>query len=203
MIQSLTEIFNEFGSDKGSYFTHTNSTNNISHNYTKTYDELMSPYRDKEINFLEIGIWSPFYPGASVKAWTKYFNNVNFYGLDIEDCSHLSNDKIRIFVGDQSNEDFLKTVTDTTPNFRFIIDDGAHTDLHIIKSLGTLFHKLESGGIYFIEDLHVVNKTDLFKLVDKKFDTNLLDKEKIEYINNNIESCYFTNNDKLCVIVKK
>jgi hypothetical protein len=203
MKQTLTEIFNEYGSDKGSYFTHVGSTINVAHNYTQIYDELMSPYRDKEINFLEIGIWSPYYPGASIKSWTRYFSNINFYGLDIEDCRHLSNDKIKIFVGDQSNEEFLKNVVDVSPNYRFIIDDGAHTDLHIIKSLGHLFPKLESGGIYFIEDLHVVNKTELYKLIDKNFKSSLLDDEKLQYINDNIQSCYFTNNDKLCVIIKK
>ena len=30
-------------------------------------------FRNDTINMLEIGIWSPYYPGASVKAWTKYF----------------------------------------------------------------------------------------------------------------------------------
>jgi len=201
--ESLTEIFNEMGSDKGSYFTHKNSTTNIAHNYTSTYDEIMTPFRDENINFLEIGLWSPYYPGASIKAWTKYFTKVKFYGIDIVDCRHLTNDNINISMLDQSNESELNEFIEGKPKFKFIIDDGGHTEHMIIKSLGTLFPHLESGGVYFIEDLHVVDKKNLYKLINKNFETNIISLDKIKYINENISSCYFTNNDKLCIIIKK
>jgi hypothetical protein len=89
------------------------------------------------------------------------------------------------------------------PLFKFIIDDGVHEEEAIIKSLGTLFPHLESKGVYFIEDLHVVNKADLYKLREKNFESKYISQDKIDYINNNIENCYFSQDQKLCVIIKK
>jgi len=46
-------------------------------------------------------------------------------------------------------------------------------------------------------------KKNLYKLINKNFETNIISLDKIKYINENISSCYFTNNDKLCIIIKK
>ena len=200
---SLTDIFNEAGGDKGSYFTHVGSTENISHNYTRVYDEIMSPFRNGKISLMEIGLWCPFFPGASVKAWSKYFTNADYYGVDIVDCRHLSSNRSFIDIMDQKSEQMINEYLRDKPKFKFIIDDGCHEEDAIVISLGNLFSQLESGGVYFIEDLHVVDKTDLYKLVDKKFTSRFISQDKIDYINNNIDRCYFDCNDKMCVIYKK
>jgi hypothetical protein len=202
-MKNLNEIFNEYGGDKGTYFVHEGTTENIAHGYTEVYEKFMEKYRNKEINMLEIGLWCPYFPGSSVKAWDKYFSKFNYYGIDIVDCKQLSSDRINIDIVDQKNEKQLENYLKDKPDFKFIIDDGCHEEDAITISLGTLFDKLESGGIYFIEDLHVVDKTRLYKLKDKKFDSKFISKEKIKYINENIKECYFDCNDKLCIIIKK
>jgi len=203
MEKTLTEIFNEEGGDKGNYFCHVGTDVNISHNYTAVYEKYFEPYRKEELNFLEIGIWCEYFPGASIRAWNRYFENCNYFGIDIVDCTNQNTDKITNFVVDQKNEQQLQELITKIPKLKFIIDDGCHQEDAIIKSLGNLFPHLESGGIYFIEDLHVVNKTDLYKLVNKRFESRYLSQDKIDYINNNIDVCVFESNDKMCIIKKK
>lgn len=202
--QSLSQIFDKMGSDKGTFFTHVGQTQNIAHFYTLVYEQQMEKFRDDEINMLEIGIWSPYYPGASVKAWTEYFPNANFYGVDIvEDCRQLHGGKVNIDIVDQRSEEQLQKYLLDKPKFKFIIDDGCHEEDAIIISLGTLFPHLESGGIYYIEDLHVVNKSNLYYLFYKKFKSHYLTQDKLDYINDNIDWCSFSPDGKLCIIKKK
>ena len=200
---SLTEIFDKSGGDKGSYFAHTGTEINLAHNYTEIYEKYMSDYRDKEINFLEIGLWCPYFPGASVKAWNEYFTNLNYYGIDIVDCTQLNSEKISISIVDQRNSDQINNFLSDKNKFKFIIDDGCHEEDAIIISLGNFFKSLENGGIYFIEDLHVVDKTVLYTLKEKKFNSHYLTTEQNKYINENISDCFFELDDKLCVIIKK
>jgi len=200
---TLTEIFNQAGGDKGSYFTHVGSTKNVAHNYTKTYEKIMNAYRDDKFNLLEIGIWCPYFPGSSVKSWPQYFQNATYYGVDIVDCRHLESDRIKIDIVDQRKPESLSRFVKDKQKFKFIVDDGCHEEDAIIISLGFLFPMLESGGVYFIEDLHVVDKTFLSKLIDKNFTSKYIDQEKIDYINENIEKCYFENDNKLLIIHKK
>jgi hypothetical protein len=61
---------------------------------------------------------------------------------------------------------------------------------------------LESGGIYFIEDLHVVHKDNLLKLVDGKFTSPFISQDRIDYINQNIAEAVFSDDKKMCIIKK-
>ena len=200
---TLTDIFNIYGGDKGSYFTHVGTTNNIAHYYTRIYELYMEKFRDEEINMLEIGLWCSYFPGSSIKGWNSYFNKVQYYGIDIVDCTQFNNDSVHISICDQTSEEMLGEYIKDKPKFKFIIDDGIHEEEAIIKSLGSLFPQLESKGIYFIEDLHVVNRTNLYKLCDKTFESSFISEDKIAYINENVENCYFSQDHKLCVIIKK
>lgn len=203
-LKTLTQIFDEEGGDKGSHFTHEDSDTNLAHNYTNFYEKIMSEYRDKNFNLLEIGLWCPYFPGASVRAWKRYFTNFNYFGVDIVDCTHMSDgNRIKIDILDQKNESQIETYIKDKPDFEFIIDDGCHEEDGITISLGSLFPKLKSGGYYIIEDLHVVDKTNLYKLKEKNFSSPYISQEKCQFINENIQNCVFLNEDKLCVLTKK
>jgi hypothetical protein len=135
---TLNEIGIEFNSDKSSKW----------HDYLELYDKHFNIYRDKKINILEIGILF----GDSLIIFYKYFENAMIYGLDIEDKSHLNNERITTIHGDQSDEILLSKFEDDS--FSIILDDGSHKMFHQQMSFGFLFKKLKSGGIYVIEDLH-------------------------------------------------
>ena len=166
------------------------------HGYVTDYEEIL---KNKDIkSLLEIGVSF----GGSLKMWDEYFNyNCEILGIDIEEKrfkkSQLENERIKIKIGDQSNEEFLKTLG--FKNYDIIIDDGSHIPDHQLISFKILFEFLNKGGIYVIEDLHVSEKTkNIFYKIKLKesdyFSENIL---------NEILNVEFYSNDKICVIYKK
>ena len=164
-MKSLTEIANQYGTDKGTLGP---SLAYGAHNYTDIYEAYLSEYRNNSVNILEIGIgargarWNTYIVhgrnktgGASIKMWADYFTRGKIFGIDINSASHLDSDRVRTFVADQGNrkdmQNFLEETRDT--RFDFIFDDGSHRPDQQQISLGLLFPRLKSKGIYFIEDL--------------------------------------------------
>jgi FkbM family methyltransferase len=129
-----------FGTDK-----------NSTHCYLSTYDKLFFPYKNKNIDLLEIGIYS----GESLKLWNKYFTNKsNIYGIDI-DLSHLSGDvlnKENITVINK-NINHLSTKLFSDMLFDIVIDDGSHSKEDQIYFYEFFKNKLKPGGILIIEDI--------------------------------------------------
>ena len=202
MTQTLTQIFDQAGGDKGSFFCHVGTTQNLAHRYTYTYEQYMEPYRDQKFSLLEIGVCCPFFPGASLRAWYQYFQRADIFGLDIVDCSRFDNDRVKTFIVDQTSESQLQSFLRIATRFKFMIDDGCHDERAITISLGALFPALEGGGVYFIEDLHVVKKDNLLRLVDKSFTSPFISQDKLDYINQNIASAVFSDDQKMCIITK-
>lgn len=119
--------------------------------YFKIYDYFFNNLRDKKINFLEIGVQK----GGSLKMWREYFKNAKIYGIDIDSsCKKFNNKYAHIFIGDQSNPDFLNETAKIIGGLDIIVDDGSHVMQDQITSLKTLFPYLTENGIYLIEDLH-------------------------------------------------
>lgn len=123
------------------------------HNYIETYENLFSQYKDKKINFLEIGI----YQGGSMKLWRDYFINANIYGSDIEYTplakKTLENKNITVFLGDSTNSSSTVLAKLDNEMFDIIIDDGDHSFTAQYKTLLNFFPKLKKGGMYIIEDI--------------------------------------------------
>jgi hypothetical protein len=130
------------------------------HGYVEIYHRLFKDRRNEYKHFLEIGVRE----GWSHKMWHDYFPNAMIYGVDnFSDVVYKSinfkkeeieNERIKIFVGDQSDPLFLE---ESFKNIAFdvIIDDGSHRSWHQQLSFKYLFPKLKSGGLYIIEDLGV------------------------------------------------
>jgi hypothetical protein len=185
---TMTELADYCGIDKG--------TLHENHQYTKTYESLLKKYKSTKPTILEIGINDPRFPGGCLKFWDLYFNQMNYYGFDIVDCSVLkyNREKITTFVGDQNNPDDLLSLINQnglSENLDVIIDDGSHISEHIITSFKTLFPHLKKGGLYFVEDLHA----------------GWAEKEKtlpeLKRILSNFEgSEYYEVNDKLFYVIK-
>lgn len=126
------------------------------HCYTPHYMMHFSKLRKKNLKILEIGVGgdeNPFYGGASLRMWKRYFANSFIYGLDIVDKSYHEENRIKIFKGDQSDEKYLLEMISEIGRPDIIIDDGSHINSHIITSFNVLFPLLNDGGIYVIEDL--------------------------------------------------
>lgn len=171
-----------------------NHTGNLIHkwdHYFDIYEKYFSNYVGKEINMLEIGISQ----GGSLQLWKKYFGGkANIYAIDINpECKKLEEEKIKIFIGSQSDSSFLQQVVKEVPDFDIIIDDGGHIMKQQIISFENLYLKLKEGGIYLVEDTHTsywrewhggLRKPNTFieyskNLIDSLYEEHVPDKRKL------------------------
>jgi hypothetical protein len=120
--------------------------------YFEIYDRHLQHLRNTKINILEIGISH----GGSLQMWDYYFNgNATIYAVDINpECKKFENDHIRVFIGSQEDESFLKDLKNKIPRPDLLIDDGGHTMKQQITSFKVLFEYITDNGIYICEDLH-------------------------------------------------
>ncbi len=191
---TLNEIGLKNKSDKSSDY----------HCYLELYDKHFSKYRGEDINFLEIGILF----GDSLKIFDEYFEKATITAIDIDDKTKLSKDNVKIIQGDQSDRVLLNSFEDDY--YQIILDDGSHKMDHQQISIGVLFKKLKSGGIYVIEDLHtsfdsyresINHGSELFGIMPNNRTTDFLNglinntkinqylsENEYDYLSNNIES---------------
>ena len=132
-----------------------NNTNRVIHkweHYFEIYDRHFSHLRNKDIVILEIGVFQ----GGSLQMWKEYFGpKAKIYGIDIDPkCKEFEEENIEIFIGSQSDKNFLAEVKKKMPKIDILIDDGGHTMNQIKTSFIELFDHVKENGIYAIEDLH-------------------------------------------------
>ncbi|MEM8895040.1 MAG: class I SAM-dependent methyltransferase [Bacteroidota bacterium] len=120
--------------------------------YFDIYDRHFSRFRDKEITILEIGVSH----GGSLQMWKHYFGNkAKIYGVDINPkCKEFEEENIEIFIGSQSDRNFLRQIVKSIPEVDILIDDGGHTMKQQIVSYEELFGHIKKDGVYLCEDLH-------------------------------------------------
>ena len=137
---------------KNFYEKNTNKNLHKWKHYFNIYEENFSRFRKKKITIIEIGVFR----GGSLLMWQNYFApQTNIIGIDINPiCKQYENENIKIYIGDQSDENFLKSVLDQNDNPDIIIDDGGHTSNQQISSFNFLYENLNPGGIYLVEDTH-------------------------------------------------
>ena len=147
--QYWTDLFAEIGKRHG--------TDKISsHSYQNVYGHFLGPLREKEINFLEIGIGcSPGQiPGLSILLWKEYIPNIKLSMLEYNGtCAEQFRSQLEhLFIGDQSDFDLLNKIGKVGP-FDVVVDDGGHSRRQQINSLIGLWPYLKSKGVYIIEDI--------------------------------------------------
>lgn len=148
-MKTLNEIYSKYNSpehhgDKGT-----------THTYIDEYERLLKDYRLGS-TVLEIGI----YYGESLKMWDEYFINSKLYFVDINEepiRDLIDSGKYNIIISDATKVEFLNEIKDEM--FDVIIDDGSHLINHQIKSFFLLKEKMNSGGIYIIEDVNNFDET--------------------------------------------
>lgn len=140
----------------------------VTSGYHYVYKNLFHKFKDKNINYLEIGLGSlmdvesshcgtigrhpNFKPSSILKVWKEYFTKANIYGIDIaEDCM-ISEERIKTFLmssmdKNKCDENFSET------KFDIILDDGMHTADAQFETFKNFFDKLNFNGYYIIEDI--------------------------------------------------
>jgi len=189
-------------------------------NYTDNYEAQLVSFKNKFFALLEIGVSK----GGSLKMWKGYFPNAKIVGVDIDhNCLQFADDRIKIYIGDQTDSSLWDTVF-KEQSFDIIIDDGGHHVHQQQIAFNLLFPRLNAGGVYVIEDLHTsywpdfggqYNKADTTVSFLKKFIDGVnwrwykelsrpnesCTHEKPTYFDLNIKSLHFYNG--ICFIYKK
>lgn len=156
---TLRKIANEFNTDKGTIYYNT-------HAYADVYETFLAPMRNKPIKLLEIGLLrhdvqarnpgGPYDDVPSLRMWRRYLRNAQIYGMDVSDFSTTpAIPGVTIVHGDMGSiSDVERLLHISNGNFDVIIDDASHASHHQQTALKLLYPHLQSGGLYFIEDLH-------------------------------------------------
>lgn len=116
--------------------------------YWDIYEHIFSGFNlNKKVNILEIGVDT----GIGMELLKRVFPNSNICGVDIRP---LNSTVGKVWVGDQKDLQFLNEVNLNEGPFDIIFDDGSHVVGDQIKTFEYLFPKINSGGIYIVEDTH-------------------------------------------------
>lgn len=154
-MDKLTELGLQYGTDKATY-----------HEFTPFYNTFLEGMRGDAKWIMEIGILN----NSSLRMWEDYFPNANIVGVDNQEKSQYEEDRIKIFLADQGdNNQLLDVISNTSISYDMIIDDGSHLINHQMTTFGFLFPYIKQGGVYIIEDLH----TSHFDLFPDWFDASV------------------------------
>ena len=101
--------------------------------YFEVYDRHFSRFRDTEVSIIEFVISQ----SGSLQMWKNYFGpKAKIYEVRINpNCKTLEEEKVQIFIGDQEDKDFRRSLAKQLPKIDILIDDGGHTMRQQIKLL--------------------------------------------------------------------
>ena len=185
--KSLNELFNHYGTDKGTEVLnpYSKESNELhGHGFAKFYEKEFKHYKNKKFNFLEIGTWE----GASSAAFANYFPNAIIYCIDKNFRFKFKSKRITFFNCDINNKKDMNRFSSkfNNINFKIIVDDASHLLSDMIKSLKFFFKQLDSDGIFVIEDFNApvyfdeLNDTKGKELFMKNLLTNITKKKKFK-----------------------
>lgn len=120
--------------------------------YFDIYHRHFARFRKKPIVVLEFGVSH----GGSLQMWRNYFGwRAKIYGVDIDPrCKKLESFGTRIFIGDQEDRAFLRSIAAKIGPVDILIDDGGHTMSQQIATFEELYPRMSPNGVYLVEDLH-------------------------------------------------
>ena len=168
---NLNDFWIEGGTDKAS-----------EHSYCPYYEQLLTPYKDKECEILEVGCWQ----GGFVFAMSQLLPMAKFTTIDIQD--KFSTRLFDLIGADRiTNHQLvnaycfktLKLIEDK--QFDIIIDDGTHLVHDEIFLLNNYMKFLKPDGKMVIEDLDYDNITKLMDNIDDTvYDYNIMDLRNVK-----------------------
>ncbi len=202
---SLDQLFNYFGTDKGTHVKdpYSKESNEIlGHGFAEFYEKKLKKLKKKNFNILEIGTWE----GASTASFSIYFPKSFIYGIDRNYRFKYQSKNIEFLNCNIKKDSDLKEFEKKFRNkkFELIIDDGSHLLNDMIFSLKFFFKYLDKKGIYVIEDFNAPvyfkelndskNKELLFQEIlrkikkKQKFKSKILDNSDQDYLFKNISN---------------
>lgn len=200
--ETLTNLMNLHGSDKGGKNNH--------HNYSNYYSELFYNNKNNIENFLEIGLGSnnenipsnmgsDGVPLASLRAWRDFFKNANIYGADVDKSILKNEDRIKTFYVDQTDPKSIEKMFEKigVKKFDIILEDGLHEFNANICFFENSIKFLQDDGIYIIEDVYYKDQDKFINYFEKtNFNFSIVDIFHEKNIANNCLIIIRKNNAK-------
>jgi len=137
------------------------------HSYTGAYELLLSPYRDRAVNLLEIGV----YYGGSSLLWHEYLPKSQLTLVDIENrvgpniFSNMKEDRYDFLIADAYSDETVDRVAKNAKGFDIMIDDGPHTLQSQILFINKYLPHLNDGGILIIEDIQNFSDCEVLRTI--------------------------------------
>ena len=172
--KDLDKLFDFFNSDKGNQFENQyahpskrTSSKIKGHGYIIFYQKYFENLRSNNLKILEVG---SFHGNASAALYF-YFKKSKLFAADIyPDLFRYRSNRIENFYVNSSDENSIqKNIIDKfSDNFDIIIEDAGHSLKDQIISLFMLFKKLNSGGLFIIEELDFPDTRKDMNLMNEK-----------------------------------
>ena len=172
--KDLGKLFDFFNSDKGNKFENQyahpskrTSSKIKGHGYSIFYQKYFENLRSNNLKILEVG---SFHGNASAALYF-YFKKSKLFAADIyPDLFRYRSNRIENFYVNSSDENSIqKNIIDKfSDNFDIIIEDAGHSLKDQIISLFMLFKKLNSGGLFIIEELDFPDTRKDMNLMNEK-----------------------------------
>ena len=172
--KDLGKLFDFFNSDKGNQFENQyahpskrTSSKIKGHGYSIFYQKYFENLRSNNLKILELG---SFHGNASAALYF-YFKKSKLFAADIyPDLFRYRSNRIENFYVNSSDENSIqKNIIDKfSDNFDIIIEDAGHSLKDQIISLFMLFKKLNSGGLFIIEELDFPDTRKDMNLMNEK-----------------------------------
>jgi len=121
-------------------------------NYFFIYDKLFNKYKNKNITFVEIGVFS----GGSLFMWKNFFGKkAKIIGIDLNpESKKFEKYGFKVFIGDQSKESFWKIFFQKVGKVDLVLDDGGHTNYQQIITTNCCIPNIKDNGMLVVEDVH-------------------------------------------------
>ena len=172
--KDLGKLFDFFNSDKGNQFENQyahpskrTSSKIKGHGYSIFYQKYFENLRSNNLQILEVG---SFHGNASAALYF-YFKKSKLFAADIyPDLFRYRSNRIENFYVNSSDENSIqKNIIDKfSDNFDIIIEDAGHSLKDQIITLFMLFKKLNSGGLFIIEELDFPDTRKDMNLMNEK-----------------------------------
>jgi len=134
--------------------THRGKSSDKWESYLRAYERLFSPYRQRGVTIVEIGVQN----GGSLEVMAKYFANAKqIIGCDKDPaCGGLeyADERISVVVGDINSQEILARLATHARPIDIFIDDGSHVSRDVITTFAAYFPLVAPGGLFVIEDAH-------------------------------------------------
>lgn len=149
--------------------------------YFDIYERHLARFRNTSTTLVEIGVmW-----GGSLAMWKEYLGpGSQVIGIDINpNCKSHEAEGIEIFTGSQDDPAIIDSIFEKYPKIDVVIDDGSHMMSHMVASFNLMYDRLDSNGLYLVEDTHTCYWDKFEGGLEKKGSFIEFVKQKIDEMN--------------------